>query len=64
LRNLRAYWSSTAALAAAAGITTNSYARIELGQSAPSWASVRAIAAALDVSLVELGAAVEAEQGS
>jgi len=33
-----------------------------LGHSAPSWATVRAIAGALEVSLVELAEAVEAER--
>jgi transcriptional regulator with XRE-family HTH domain len=48
-------------LAYQAGITTGSYARIELGQSSPAWATVRQIADALDVSLKDLSAAVEKE---
>jgi transcriptional regulator with XRE-family HTH domain len=44
-----------------AGITTGTYARIELGQATPAWSTVRRIAEALGVSLVELVAAVEAE---
>lgn len=48
-------------LAFRAGITAGSYARIELGQASPAWATVRSIAQALDVSLVELSAAVEGE---
>ncbi len=47
------------ALAFHAGITTGSLARIELAQSAPAWDTVRKIVSALDVTLVELGAAVE-----
>jgi transcriptional regulator with XRE-family HTH domain len=43
------------ALAAAAGITTKSYARIELGQSSPAWVTVRLIADALGVSLAGAG---------
>jgi transcriptional regulator with XRE-family HTH domain len=49
------------ALAFHAGITTGSLARIELAQSVPGWDTVRAIAKALDVTLVELAAAVEAQ---
>jgi transcriptional regulator with XRE-family HTH domain len=45
-----------------AGITLNSYARIELGQAAPSWSTVCSIAEGLGVSLQELAAAVEAER--
>jgi transcriptional regulator with XRE-family HTH domain len=48
-------------LAFRAGITLGSYAQIELGNSAPAWSTVRRIAEALDVPLVELVAAVEAE---
>jgi len=48
-------------LAYEAGITTGSLARVELGQSVPSWATVRSIAVALGVSLAELAAAIEAE---
>jgi transcriptional regulator with XRE-family HTH domain len=50
------------ALAFASGITTGSVARIELGQSVPGWDTVRQLAQALDVSIVELAAAVEAER--
>lgn len=45
-----------------AGITTATYARIELGQSNPSWQTVRSVAEALNVSLVELAEAVEREE--
>jgi transcriptional regulator with XRE-family HTH domain len=48
------------ALAARAGITTGSYARIELGQSSPAWSTVRQIAGALDVPLADIARAVEA----
>jgi len=44
------------------GLSSGSYARIELAQSAPGWDTVRSIAKALDVSLAKLGAAVEAER--
>lgn len=61
LRRLRLERGSTQeALAYRSGITTGSLARIELGQASPAWTTVRRIAAALDVSLVELAAAVEA----
>ncbi len=62
LRGLRGERGLTQeASAHAAGITTQTYARIELGQSEPSWGTVRAIAKALDVSMGELGAAIDAE---
>ncbi len=61
LRRLRMERGATQeALAYRSGITTGSLARIELGQASPAWATVREIAAALDVSLVELAEAVEA----
>jgi transcriptional regulator with XRE-family HTH domain len=50
---------SREALAFRSGVTTGSLARIELGQSSPAWATVREIAQALDVSIVELAVAVE-----
>lgn len=50
------------ALAFHAGITTGSLARIELAQSVPGWDTVRSIAGALEVSLVELAQEVEADQ--
>ncbi|HTW42511.1 MAG TPA: helix-turn-helix transcriptional regulator [Solirubrobacteraceae bacterium] len=61
LRRLRVERGSTQeALAYRAGITTGSLARIELGQATPAWTTVRRIAAALEVTLVELAAEVEA----
>lgn len=60
LRGLRQDRGETQeALGYRAGITAGSLARIELGQSSPEWATVRRIAAALDVSLVELATRVE-----
>ncbi len=50
------------AVAHAAGLTTSGYARAELGQSSPSWETIRAIIDALGVSLAELAAAIEAQQ--
>jgi transcriptional regulator with XRE-family HTH domain len=47
------------ALAYQAGITTSPLARIELVQATPGWDTVRNIAKALGVSLVELAKAVE-----
>lgn len=44
-----------------AGVSYTTLAKIELAQSNPGWATVRAIADALGVTLVELAAAVEAE---
>lgn len=43
-----------------AGITSGSLARIELGQSSPAWTTVRWIAEALDISLADLIAEVDA----
>ncbi len=48
-------------LAVAAGLTTGTLARLELGQSDPAWSTVQAVAAALDVSVAELAEKVEAE---
>jgi len=45
-----------------AGVTTGTLARLELGQSDPSWSTIRAVAAALELSLSELAAAVEAQE--
>lgn len=42
------------ALAHAAGITVGHLSTIERGHSNPTWATVKAISAALDVSMVEL----------
>jgi transcriptional regulator with XRE-family HTH domain len=47
------------ALAFKTGITTGSLARIELGQSVPGWDTVRMLVKALDITLAELGEAVE-----
>jgi transcriptional regulator with XRE-family HTH domain len=47
------------ALAFRAGITVSALSRIELARTSPRWDTVRLLARALDVSLVELGAAVE-----
>jgi transcriptional regulator with XRE-family HTH domain len=50
------------ALAFRADVTVATLSRIERGVVGPAWASVVAIAQALDVSLDELGAAVERER--
>jgi transcriptional regulator with XRE-family HTH domain len=63
LRRLReARGLSQEATAQAAGVSLNTYARIELAQASPIWPTVRAIARALDVSMAELGAAIDAER--
>ena len=46
-----------------AGLTTLTIRRAEQGKVIPSWATVRAIAHALELSLVELAEAVEREEG-
>lgn len=48
-------------LAHAAGLTVTAYARIERGSANPTWTTVRRIADALDVTLAELGRAVDAK---
>jgi transcriptional regulator with XRE-family HTH domain len=50
------------ALAHAAGITTGTLARIELAQATPRWASIRAIASALEVGIGELGTEIDAQE--
>jgi transcriptional regulator with XRE-family HTH domain len=47
------------ALAFRSGITAGSLARIELAQATPGWDTVRLLAKGLDISMVELSAAVE-----
>ena len=50
---------SQESLAHDAGITVAALARIERGQSNPSWTTVRQIADGLGISLAELGRAVD-----
>jgi transcriptional regulator with XRE-family HTH domain len=52
---------SQEAVAHQAGVSYTTLAKIELARSTPGWATVRAIADALGVSLAELAAAVEAQ---
>ncbi len=52
---------SQEAVAHQAGVSYTTLAKIELAQSNPGWATVRAIADALGVTLAELAAAVEAQ---
>jgi transcriptional regulator with XRE-family HTH domain len=51
---------SREALAFRAGVTASALARVELAQSAPGWDTVCRLARALDVTMVQLSAAVEA----
>jgi transcriptional regulator with XRE-family HTH domain len=46
-------------LAYRANLTTSAYARIELGRANPAWSTVRRIAAALELTLEDLGRLVE-----
>ncbi len=46
-------------LAHRAGLTVAAFARIERGHANPTWTTVTRIARALDISLAELGEAVE-----
>jgi DNA-binding XRE family transcriptional regulator len=52
---------SQESLAYRSGVSSGSYARIALAQSSPGWDTVRAIARALNISMAELGAAVDRE---
>lgn len=47
------------ALAHAAGVTVGHLSMIERGHSNPTWATVKAVAAALDVSMTELSKRTE-----
>jgi transcriptional regulator with XRE-family HTH domain len=49
-------------LAHEAGITVSSYGKIEAAESAPGWMTVRRLAQALEVSIVELSRLVEREE--
>lgn len=51
-------------LAHEAGITTGSLSMIERGRRNPTWGTVKAIAAALDVSIGKLDALAERKSGS
>lgn len=65
LRQMRAERGITReALAFRSGITAGSLARIELAQAAPGWDTVRLLARGLDISMVELCAAVEGRHPS
>jgi len=52
---------SQESLAQRAGIALNTYSRIERGHASPTWPTVRQLAKALNVSMAELGAALDAE---
>jgi transcriptional regulator with XRE-family HTH domain len=54
---------SQEAVARDAGLTVGAYARIERGETNPSWTTVRNVARALDVSLAELARTLEKEDG-
>jgi transcriptional regulator with XRE-family HTH domain len=49
-------------LAFHAGVTAGTLARLELGQSDPSWSTICAVAQALDVRLREIVTAAETQQ--
>ncbi len=53
---------SQEAVAHRADISFTTLAKIELGQSAPAWRTVRAVARALGVTMGELGDAIDAEE--
>jgi len=63
LRRLReARELSQETVAQRAGISLNTYSRIERGTVAPAWLTVAKIADALDVTLSELASAIEREE--
>jgi transcriptional regulator with XRE-family HTH domain len=49
-------------VAFSAGITAGALAKIELGRSSPEWRTVRSIARALGVGLVELAQMIESAE--
>jgi transcriptional regulator with XRE-family HTH domain len=51
-------------LASRAGTTFGTVSRMESAKSAPAWATVRAVATALDVTLGELATAIGAEEAA
>lgn len=53
---------SQEALAFHAGVTTGTLARLELGQSDPSWSTIRAVIDALGLSLIDVAKTVEAHE--
>jgi transcriptional regulator with XRE-family HTH domain len=60
LRQLRQAREMTQeAVSHAADLTLGAYGRIERSEVSPAWTTVRAIARALDVSMRDLGAAVD-----
>ena len=62
LRQMReAQHRSQEDVAHSAGIAVNSLRRVEYGESNPAWTTVQAIIAALGISIVELGHALEQE---
>ena len=54
---------SQEALAHDAGVTVAALARVERGQTNPSWTTVRRIVKALDMTLVQLARAIEKQGG-
>lgn len=60
IRQLREKRGATQeAIAHEAGVTASTFGLIERGQSNPTWATIKDIAAALDVSMVELAKVAE-----
>jgi transcriptional regulator with XRE-family HTH domain len=55
---------SQEAVAFQAGITAGALAKIELGRSSPEWRTVRSIAQALGIGLVELAQLIEQAEAS
>lgn len=65
VRRLREFRGlSMEAVAYRSGVTLNTITRLELAQSEPGWMTVRKVAAALEVTLSELGVLVEAEEAT
>lgn len=65
IRRLRLERSLTQeALAFASGVAFGTLTALERGRSVPTWTTVRAVARALDVSMTELGGAIDAEEAA
>lgn len=60
LREIRGV--SREVLAVSAGLGTGTLARLELGKSDPPWSTLRAVAAALEMTMSDLASAIEARE--
>jgi transcriptional regulator with XRE-family HTH domain len=64
IRQLREKQGATQeAIAHEAGVTASTFGLIERGHSNPTWATLKDISAALDVSMIELATVAEKHEG-